>query len=1838
MKKSTFCHSILAVMLFLAGCAQKTTEKFDQPGVRPVSLEQAQVVIGLPGRYISYTSPLKFIFAKEIVGPNAVGQADGRQIISFKPAISGKAVWISRSDLEFQPDAAMKKFTSYTGTLHLDNLLDDPAVKPIEFMFDSMGNEVVGFEGEFKLESQAEPKQFRYQGNIRFTNEVKKTTLEQALKMKSGTGAVALQIDGPAEGRDFTFASPALAQGRKSKYYTLMLDSKLLATAADSRKKIALQAGKRFEVENIEILKSDDQAGLVTHFTDYLSREQSPDGFVRVSPYVKVQLKSIDRKLYIRGDFAYNQAYEVEVLAGIKNRWDETLKKTYGTTLTFEDMKPSLRFKNPGVFLTSENNNKITFETLNVKEVRVEVIKVFANNLGQFLQSESLHSRYATTTYHRNRYACRKVGVTVAEEKIYIGEKKNAVLVHALDLKKILSQEARGLFIVKLWFDKDGMLYENEDERKSAARDYWEDYYTNPYKEGYRHQAGTAAIQIIVSDIGLTVKQAHERYYVFANHLKNTEPLANVKVRLMSPQHQVVGAGRTNSQGVVEIDNVKTEVFYVEGEWQDQRSVVKLSEMAWNLSGFAIAGVEGGAGKNRAFIYTDRGVYRPGDAIHMSVLVRNREGSFPKNHPVTLKFYNPRNQMAAEKTSRQAEDGFYYFPLKTESTDMTGNWRVEIIAGGSTLHKEIKVETVIPNRLKVNLEPAVKSIGPTDKQLVLALSSTYLFGAPAAELQAKMKGVVGEEVKTFSRFPNFCFTHEGIEYHPYYTEIYSGHLDDTGTRQVVWRLPDFGEAPSGLVLYIDAKVFEQGGRFTQQQTRVPVNPYTHYIGLEKMESDYGYFRIPNDYAAKVVLVTPQGKPVAGQNLKYRIYRNERWWWWEYREARNRRLKFKTHNATDLVKEGTLVTSTRPMKLKIPLEERGEYLLEVQHGEAGHTAGYFFHASRWGGDIRAKEDAGNVVIKTDKEKYFPGDKAQVRFPVPGQGRVLYSLERGNEVLKTWWEEIKKGQTECVRNITISKRMLPTTYLSVSILQPHAQTRNDLSMRLYGVIPLQVEEPGTRKPIQIKMKDELKPGETFSIELQSEDQSAYQATVAVVDVGVLDLTGFQSPDPWEHFFQKMRLGVSTFDLYAFVIGANKSDIAKLFAIGGGGPLASQQSIIRAQRFKPVALFKGPCKSNPQGKIEVEFKMPNYIGAVRVMAVAAKKQAYGFADKTVPVRKALMVQPTIPRVLGPAEKFILPVNVITMRDGVGEIELRLETQGPLEVEGEPVKILRLPKAADKMIYFKIKTKPAVGPASIWVKAKAKKFSAESKTEIAVRPSAPRSSKTETQVVKRGASINLAIPNGGIRGTNRASITIQRLPSLDLGKRLEWLIRYPYGCIEQTVSSVFPQLYLKSFLADKTQKSKKIDKNIQKGIDRLRKFSLPSGGFSSWPGGTRSYGWGTNYAGHFLLEAEKKGYPVPKTMLEKWKKFQHSQALKAVGTVKERVYRVYLLALAGEPAQGPMNLLKENNLKAMDNAEQWLLAAAYYLSGSSPVAGEIAGKAGFEVKDYRETGNTLGSGVRDRAIILETLVLMKKMDAAFEMFEKVGESLSSAAWYSTQTTAYSLLAMGKYLQAMEADYGKKKPRLMGQIVLPNDRRVPFDTTNLIFRQTVTQGFGQNAKIVIASGTTQDKVYVTLNWDGIPLMSGAEAVVKDRLSLQTQWIDERGAPLDESALKQGTSFYGRITVRRDHAWRDQVLENIALVQIMPSGWEIENLRLTGEPLPVWLAKKNLGQEDYLDIRDDRVMWFFTMGKYQDRSEFVVKINTITAGDFVLPATQVEAMYDIDYKATQPGKRVKVVR
>jgi uncharacterized protein YfaS (alpha-2-macroglobulin family) len=1838
---------ILFILVCAAGCTSNQ-QSVEEKKIN-VTAKTAEVVSHITTGPIHSKESIILRFVHPEIAEDQVGSSVEKEVFHFEPGIEGAVTWRDRRTLVFKPSKPLPFYRRFRGQASYGGLLPKyKDMEPVQLRFEVMGREIINMNADFEPVKRNNPSRVRCEGKIGFSEDTSLELLKKAVTFSGEKKKISLEWTVQKEGRVFKFVSQPIRRTAKTRYYRFKVNKKKAELPQKYERVIELAPLKTLKVMDFRKFDQGEQPGIEITFSDELDPRQDKTGLIRVerdkavdasAPHIETNVKTLKKSIYVEGNFAYGESFTIKI-AGIKSKWGAKLKEEYEKTFDFEDKKPEMSFLSSGVFLPSTNNRKIGFKTINLARVRVEIKKVFESNLGQFLQTEKISSRRKRHEAFNHQYVYR-VGVWVASKKLEIGKTKNKWLTHELDLSKLIQPGEKGLFLVRLYFNRGDILYNGPKKNYYPGREY----YNNPNSHGYTYRHGNIYKPAAVSDIGLMYKRGKggKQHMVFATDLVSAKPMEDVKVTMRTFQNQELRSGRTGGDGKIVFKENNQQVFYIEGEKNGQRSFIVPKIMGWNLSSFDTGGTEESGDHTRAYIYSERGVYRPGDRVNLAIIVRNHDNSFPDNHPVTLRVFNPKNQVIYNKTQTGGKDGFYSFRFSTKPEDMTGNWRAEFQAGSRTFSHTLKIETVAPYRLKVNIEAKQKELFPRDEKLAFSVESKYLFGSPAASLKANVTVTLMHSLLSFSRFPGFSFNNEAVTFKNVQARLFDDSLDEQGKAKLEWSLPDAGGAPSGLKAQITAKVFEKGGRASRGDRMITVHPFSSYIGLQKPKSRV---RPGLHVAIPAVLVNGKGEPLAGRQLKYKIFKNSRYWWWEYDNVKNFRVRFKNDRHTRQVKEGLVTTAKVPVEIKYMPDRWGEYLIEVQEaGGTGHKAGFFFSSRYYGySGGPDNENVGTLVLGADKQVYKPGDTAIVNMPHPGKGLVTVSLEKSANILRTWVYNTEDLDTtgdkkkKLLVEIPVSKAMLPNAYVSVSILQPHSQTANDRPLRMYGVLPLMVKDPATEHALTISMADKLKSNESFGVEIKSPDGKPAQFTIAVVDEGLLDITGFRTPNPWRHFFKKQRLSTFTSDLYHYVIGAHKGDIFRLFSVGGDMDTeeayrASQLDRGKSKRFKPVSMFKGPLSTDEKGYAKVSFDMPNYIGSVRVMVIAARGGSYGRAEKTVPVKTDLMVLPKLPRVLAAGDKLKVPVSVFAMDEAIKNAEVSIQVEGPLDIIGDSRLKLVFDKPGEKDVLFSLDVRKALGDAVVTVTAVSAQMSVHKKVELRVKANSPRLYDSKTYECPPGRKIDFIIPAIGMPGSNRATVSIVKKPKLNLNHRLGWLIRYPYGCIEQTTSSVFPQLYLKSFLKKSKEDEARIDKNIDGGIQRLRRFLTPSGGFGYWPGKSSAHIWGTNYGFHFIVEAKKLGYHVPKEMLARLLKFQKSRALMETDNLMERAYRLYLLALAGEPQVGPMNLLKENHLEKMPNPAKWFLASAYHLSGRGQVAKSILRKSGIKVDEYRELGGTFGSTLRDQAIILEAATLQEDWQSAELLYDDILDHISGRGWRSTQTLAYSLLAVGKYLDVTNRNVHKERETLAGFITLPGGKKVKFDTAELKFSVPVESGFGETGEVYV--NRDSKRAYVLVEWSGVPMDAKVENETKN-LGLEVEWLDEFGDRIDPASIKQGVTFWGHFRVRMA-GYRTSRLDELALVQVLPSGWEIENTRLLKEQTPPWMEGWNLNREEYLDIRDDRIMWFFDLLNHRTTYDFVVKINAVTVGEFTLPPTLFEAMYDNKYKSVRKGKPVKII-
>lgn len=662
-----------------------------------------------------------------------------------------------------------------------------------------------------------------------------------------------------------------------------------------------------------------------------------------------------------------------------------------------------------------------------------------------------------------------------------------------------------------------------------------------------------------------------------------------------------------------------------------------------------------------------------------------------------------------------------------------------------------------------------------------------------------------------------------------------------------------------------------------------------------------------------------------------------------------------------------------------------------------------------------------------------------------------------------------------------------------------------------------------------------------------------------------------------------------------------------------------------------YFGPYTLEAGKSANLKYTMPRYIGAVRTMVIAGDKGKYGSAEKSSAVKSSLMALGTLPRVMGPQEKVTLPVTIFAMNPDVKNVSVVVTTEGELKISGENKKSLVFTEEGEQMAYFDLEATNLTGVGQVHIVATSGNKKAQYDVELNVRYPMEEVTASKTVVVQPGEEWTKEFVLPGMAGTNSMQVAVSAIPAINLTKRLNYLIRYPYGCIEQTTSSLFPQIYLSGLMQLSDEKLNQIQGNVQQGIRRIQNFQVNNGGFAYWPGGSEANNWGTSYAGHFLLEAEKMGFYIPSNLKTGWIRFQKKTANNFTNNFETsnsfrykegaQAYRLYTLALAGQPAYGAMNRLRNNT--NLNKQSKWMLALAYAHAGRPETALELLDVRDLDVEEYTDMGFSYGSAFRDKAILLETLVSTNNKDEAYSLLLQLSKVLNSDTWLSTQETAWALRSIASFYRVNEIGDGVGEFELKVGKALVEHNKV---ANKLISYPVETQ---DNREQVSFKNVGNQVLFVTMMGTGIPEF-GNEMPDNKHITMQVNYMDENNNPINVEKIEQGKDFIARVIV--SYNGLNKVLHNVVLNQVFPSGWEILNARLfTGE-------EANKGSApDYVDIRDDRVYTFFSLHKGK-KATFDIRLNAAYAGKYYLPQVSVETMYSDQYYARYKGAWVQVLQ
>lgn len=1879
MKKYVYLLCCICLVVCLGGCRAKTDgDKVAPPPFNPY-------VEAFTTGKISRYAPVYLIFNEAVPADKATA-ASLKKHLDIRPEAAGRFRWENDRTIVFEPSGGFAPDTDYRLTADLSGWFDAQGeAKTFAFGFSTFPLAL-----RAHLESLAINDKNENGYDLRCTlytpDRETPATVESLVRFSEPVQAV-WQHSPDGKKHELTLVNVA-AGAEAARNLVLSVAPNKQKVPEEELLSISVPDQQTFAVYDVAYV-SEPQRYVAVTFTKLLDAAQDLKGLAFIAGNTSEIVQAEGNKLFLYPDAERTGALNVHLNKGIRSKSGLNLPADVTRQVEVESDLPGVRFVGKGVIIPGSDKLSVPFQAIYLRGVTARVIKIFEQNIGQFLQVNNLDE---TSDLMR-------VGRLIARKTIFLDEAGADLTrwnTYAVDLSRLIEPEPGAIYRLELSFDKslsaypcadsvkrtkeqiladDEIRFKEETNRFDGGGYYyfnnnldWSDYNykdrNDPCTESYYFNK-TVGKNVLATNLGLMAMAGeNEEMTVLVHNLLTTDPVRGVKVTAYNYQNQAIGRGETDGEGRANLFFSSGKPFYLIASDGRQRAYLRVDDgSALSLSSFDVAGEVVQKGM-KGFIYGDRGVWRPGDTIFLGFMLNDPAAKLPAAHPVNLELYTPLGQLYVRQVRTRGELGLYTFALPTEADAPTGAWNANITVGGATFSKRLRVETIKPNRLKIDLALPGQVLlrgEPLDARLHVE----WLQGAIARGLKYDIQGTFVAMPTTFQAFPGFYFDDPSRTFNSEESKLIGGQTDQEGNALIKARFEVGSSAPGMLQANLVTRVFEESGDFSVDGSLLRYSPYKRYAGIRSPQQDKEQLNTGTTYTYEVASVDYSGKPAAATELDVSVFKVNWYWWWSSDGSNLASYMSDAYNKpVKNMKVRTGADGRGRFSLAFPDSEWGTYFISVKDKESKHAAGilsYFDWPYNEGRrDAGGSESAAVLRFKTDKDAYKPGEKMIVTLPSSKGSRAIVSIENGSRILSV--AEYTCDDRETTLSLEVTPQMQPNAYVYVTLLQPHGLTQNDLPIRMYGVVPVTVTSAESHLYPQLSLPAELKPEAPYTVGVSEKNGREMAYTLAIVDEGLLDLTHFRTPEPWKAFNAREALGVRNWDLYNYVVGAYGGKIEQLFSIGGDDALNKGPKAI-VNRFRPVVVFEGPFLLKKGETRRHTYGMPNYNGRVKVMVVATDGRAYGHADKTALVRKPVMLLGTLPRVIGVGEEMSVPATVFATEDGVGPVQVSIACSDNMEVVGSATQTLDFSRQGDRQAVFRIRVKSRPGTGMVTITALGKGEKAVYSTPIEIRSVSLPQTKVVAAILEAGKSWKQTLSLPGEPGTNSLTLDISDVPPLNLASRVGFLLGYPYGCLEQIVSKAFPQLYLPA-LADLTSRQQAEAENaVKEVIRRLRSYQMVSGGFAYWPGGTSENGWATVYAAQFLLAAEAKGYVVPasvkgsvlaylRRVARSWKPVESPAREEEMLT---EAYRLYVLALAGMPEMGAMNRLKEE--ASLAPTGRWLLASAYALAGRKDVAEGLIRQTRPVTERYRPDDLTFGSDVRDRAIRLQTLLLVDKGQEAAALAAEIAQTLGSDEWLSTQSTAFALVAMSDYMQR----YPVSSTMDFSYAVSGKGNTVRTDKH--FWTEALLEKAPREVPAEVAN-RGKSTLFVRFVTEGVPAQ-GEEQAYAEGVSLAVSYVDGAGRPVNVADLKQGTNFTAVVTVKNTSALNYRYL---VLSEIVPAGWEILNTRFLDGSVSGGAAGGSTGNAagnasgnasgntlgnvsgniagnppanepagvSYQDIRDDRVYSYIDYLPSGRQVTVRIRLIAVYPGRFYLPSVSCQAMYDRLIRANTRGQWVEV--
>jgi alpha-2-macroglobulin len=1547
---------------------------------------------------------------------------------------------------------------------------------------------------------------------------------------------------------------------------------------------------KVFALYDTEVPEKADVGTACFSFTKSLSKANSVrhEDYISIQPQLKdMSVVAKNNRLCVSG-MPFGSSYKVTLKKGLRGEGDYKLAEEQTVDLFIKHRAASIAFRERGYILPSKGPQLIPLKAINVPSVKIEVFRIPVHNL---------HSAIAQGDFLTQLYSWKvdqlknEDGEMVAEGTFDCKGSMDQAIVSGLPLDKILGGKLEpGLYVIQ------AKAIDEPSYRDDAHATQW----------------------LVVSDIGLTTFSGPDGLHVNTRSLATAKEMSGVELKVIARNGRNLGSAKTDHHGNAHFDEKM-----LSGKDSNQPALIQASHEGKDFTfislrkegfDFSDRGVEGRdpAKKADAYVYTERGVYRPGETVNLTALLRDQHGKAMPKVPLTFRIFRPDGVEVFTQVTQDAGAGSHTLTLDTQANSYTGQWVAGVYLdpkGAEISRTTFQLDDFVPPRIEVKQVIAQKVIHPLET-LEAAVDVRYFYGSVASDLNVEGLVELTEEKEPFEKWKGYRFGLEEETWTPLKFKSESTVTDDKGVAKLQTTITTKPDTTKMLSAKSIATVFEAGGRGRTVTAKTLFWHKPYAIGIQpQFEGENS----PDNGHAKfnIIAVDETGALKKQSDLKYTLYEETHGFTW-FRSSAN--WNYEVTIDEKPVGHGTVdLNNKEATALKVDAKF-GYYRLEVMDEKTGVATSYRFHAG-WGGTSELPDRPDMIEMSLDKETYKPGEKATLSLTSPFDGELaIVAIDESN------YHEIHRGKATKKGTrveIPLDHKILQKagTYLMATVFRPGDVKSEKTAGRAIGLIWLDAKGSMPKIDLSLDAPKISRPEKEYEVKVCLKKHAKNpHATVAVIDEAVLQLTDFKTPDPFEYFFEQTKLAYVYRDSYGQLInpfGARPGD----FKVGGDGSERGALKNLPARTFKTISLISGIITDFTEGEEEdcaqtakVMFALPEFAGRVRVMAVAWNDEATGSAATETLVREPVETNVALPRFLAPGDQTTLILDVHNLTEADGTFEVSIQGEGELSLLKDFSQTLKLTK--DQMVHLPIEINAKnVGIGKLTVHIEGQGISLNKNWEIAVRSAVFEMTHRTSGVLKPGEKVALdSTLMANIKPTTSpAELSIGSMPTFGAERLRKEMRAYPYSCLEQLTSRLSTELYI---TPDHKDEARTLD--IISQMVSLQHFDGP---FSLWSVDGSVEPWLSLYAIDLLNKAQVDKYDVGEAVLNRgmgWIKERVRQNSSGSNSAELMPYAHYILAKQGQGSMGSLKYYVDNSQGGITNrVDCALIAGAFALYGDAQAA-----KVWFD-KAIAATALKQGKGEFFETWLSDTAILVTVMAETVQNHPQLHDLAAQLSDMSGKSDYLSTFEKGWLIRASAAmaSLGKSFKFTLGNETHGDKKPVMIDITAVqLAAKTELKNVGSGP------------LSYTLNVTGEPV--DPSKVPNNGFDLSRELYTLDGEVVDPAAIKSGDLMIVLIKGELLEADTHQVM----VVDLLPSGFEIETVKFSESSLKdkfSWMTE--LTELSRVEKRDDRFMAAFTLNS-KDSFAAAYFVRALNPGTYKYPGAVVESMYRPQFNARTAEK------